>query len=76
MSDLSAICTGYTPETDEAGQEKWPRGDEKVWKAAIRGVDKGEQLMTLGLSSVGWWVLWGWNPYPVLDLHPWGQLKR
>ena len=33
--------TGYKPETDEKGQEKWPRGDEKVWKDGLRGVDKG-----------------------------------
>ncbi|KAI0078412.1 glycosyltransferase family 35 protein [Panus rudis PR-1116 ss-1] len=32
--------TGYTPETDEKGREKWPRGDEQTWKAGLRGVDK------------------------------------
>ncbi|KAH8077380.1 glycogen phosphorylase [Cristinia sonorae] len=32
--------TGYTPDTDEKGKEKWPRGDEKVWKDGLRGVDK------------------------------------
>ncbi|KAF9010316.1 glycogen phosphorylase [Hymenopellis radicata] len=31
--------TGYLPETDEAGKEKWPRGDEATWKANTRGVD-------------------------------------
>ncbi|GBE87017.1 Glycogen phosphorylase [Sparassis crispa] len=31
--------TNFLPETDETGKEKWPRGDETVWKAAIRGVD-------------------------------------
>ena len=30
--------TGYAPEVDERGQEKWPRGDEKAWKDAFRGV--------------------------------------
>ncbi|KAF8903189.1 glycogen phosphorylase [Mucidula mucida] len=29
----------YLPETDEAGKEKWPRGDETTWKANTRGVD-------------------------------------
>ncbi|CCL98823.1 uncharacterized protein FIBRA_00828 [Fibroporia radiculosa] len=31
--------TGYTPETDEEGKEKWPKGDEKVWRTALRGLD-------------------------------------
>ncbi|KAF4568506.1 Non-essential glycogen phosphorylase [Pleurotus pulmonarius] len=31
--------TGYTPETDASGKEKWPRGDETVWKTNMRGVD-------------------------------------
>ncbi|OBZ74400.1 Glycogen phosphorylase [Grifola frondosa] len=31
--------TGYTPETDETGKEKWPRGNEKVWKDGIPGLD-------------------------------------
>ncbi|KAH9001920.1 glycosyltransferase family 35 protein [Lactarius hatsudake] len=26
------------PEVDEKGQEKWPRGDEKSWKAALRDI--------------------------------------
>ncbi|QRW23132.1 starch phosphorylase [Rhizoctonia solani] len=30
-------ATGYIPAT-EGGKEVWPRGDEKVWKAGIRGV--------------------------------------
>ena len=36
---------GYIPETDEKGHEKWPRGEEKVWKAGLRGVDKGMCLL-------------------------------
>ncbi|KAH6873979.1 glycogen phosphorylase [Coprinopsis sp. MPI-PUGE-AT-0042] len=32
--------TGYLPETDASGKEKWPRGDEKVWKEGIRGYVK------------------------------------
>ncbi|KAJ7024442.1 hypothetical protein C8F04DRAFT_908672, partial [Mycena alexandri] len=27
----------YLPETDASGKEKWPRGDEKVWKECMRG---------------------------------------
>ncbi|KAL4248795.1 Alpha-1,4 glucan phosphorylase [Abortiporus biennis] len=34
--------TGFTPETDEKGHEKWPRGDEKTWKDNLRGVDQSE----------------------------------
>ncbi|KAH8986590.1 glycosyltransferase family 35 protein [Lactarius akahatsu] len=30
--------TGDFPEVDEKGQEKWPRGDEKSWKAALRDI--------------------------------------
>ena len=32
---------GYLPETDSLGKEKWPRGDEKAWKNAMRGLDTG-----------------------------------
>ncbi|KAK7460678.1 Non-essential glycogen phosphorylase [Stygiomarasmius scandens] len=32
--------TGYLPEVDESGKEKWPRGDEKTWKEAMRALDK------------------------------------
>ncbi|KAF9447389.1 glycosyltransferase family 35 protein [Macrolepiota fuliginosa MF-IS2] len=32
--------TGYLPETDASGKEKWPKGEEKVWKAGMRGLDK------------------------------------
>ncbi|THU89625.1 glycogen phosphorylase [Dendrothele bispora CBS 962.96] len=31
--------TGYLPEVDESGKEKWPRGEEKVWKEAMRNLD-------------------------------------
>jgi starch phosphorylase len=33
---------GDFPEVDEKGQEKWPKGDEKTWKAALRGITTGE----------------------------------
>ena len=33
---------GYTAETDATGKEKWPVGDEKVWKEGIPGVTAGE----------------------------------
>jgi len=32
---------GYFAEVDESGKEKWPRGEEKVWKAGLRVADKG-----------------------------------
>ncbi|TBU29677.1 glycogen phosphorylase [Dichomitus squalens] len=32
--------TGFTPETDASGKEKWPIGDEKVWKEGIPGLTK------------------------------------
>ncbi|KAJ7199601.1 glycogen phosphorylase, partial [Mycena pura] len=31
--------TGYLPETDASGKEQWPRGEESVWKDAMRDVD-------------------------------------
>ncbi|PFH49284.1 glycosyltransferase family 35 protein [Amanita thiersii Skay4041] len=31
--------TGYLPETDASGKEKWPRGEEDVWKAGMRTLD-------------------------------------
>ena len=34
------LSAGYFPETDEQGNEKWPRGDKKVWEAGTRGLDK------------------------------------
>jgi hypothetical protein len=33
---------GYFAEVDESGKEKWPRGDEKVWKDGLRAPDKGK----------------------------------
>ncbi|KIY66143.1 glycosyltransferase family 35 protein [Cylindrobasidium torrendii FP15055 ss-10] len=38
--------TGYLPDTDESGKEKWPRGDEKTWKDAIRGPDTDTTSIT------------------------------
>lgn len=35
---------GYLPETDASGKEKWPKGEEKVWKAGMRSLDKGMQF--------------------------------
>jgi starch phosphorylase len=35
-------CAGYVPHT-EGGKEVWPRGDEKVWKAGIRGVSQTKE---------------------------------
>ncbi|KAJ6472722.1 hypothetical protein C8R47DRAFT_1324630 [Mycena vitilis] len=38
--------TGYLPETDAAGKEKWPRGEERVWKEAMRDVDTDVSSIT------------------------------
>ncbi|KAF8220492.1 phosphorylase-domain-containing protein [Tricholoma matsutake] len=38
--------TGYLPETDASGKEKWPKGDEKVWKAGMRSVDEDVASIT------------------------------
>lgn len=32
---------GYLPEVDASGKEKWPKGEEKVWKSGMRGLDTG-----------------------------------
>jgi hypothetical protein len=37
-----SFCAGFIPETDESGKEKWPKGEEKVWRAGMRSVDKSE----------------------------------
>lgn len=37
-SDIPPI--GYTPEKDAAGKDKWPLGEEKVWKNGMRAVDE------------------------------------
>ncbi|TFK66865.1 glycogen phosphorylase [Pluteus cervinus] len=38
--------TGYLPDTDEAGEAKWPRGEEKIWRAGTRGVDSDVPSIT------------------------------
>lgn len=43
--------TGYTPEVDAQGKEKWPRGDEKVWKDGMRGVDKDVPSITKSIVN-------------------------
>jgi len=43
--------TGYLPEVDETGKEKWPRGDEKVWKAGIRGLDTDVPSITKSIVN-------------------------
>jgi starch phosphorylase len=37
--------SGYTPEKDSQGKEKWPIGDEAVWKDGLRDVDAGERAL-------------------------------
>lgn len=38
--------TGYFPETDASGKEKWPRGDEKTWKDGLRRLDSDVPSIT------------------------------
>ncbi|KAF8200227.1 glycogen phosphorylase [Pholiota molesta] len=38
--------TGYLPEKDASGKDKWPRGDEKTWKDGQKTVDKDVQDVT------------------------------
>ncbi|GLB44296.1 putative phosphorylase is an important allosteric enzyme in carbohydrate metabolism [Lyophyllum shimeji] len=38
--------TGYLPERDASGKEKWPRGDEKIWKSSMRSVDTDVESIT------------------------------
>ncbi|KAF9646897.1 glycogen phosphorylase [Thelephora ganbajun] len=38
--------TGYFPEVDESGKEKWPRGDESVWKEGLRSADEDVSSIT------------------------------
>ncbi|KAF5343898.1 hypothetical protein D9758_012112 [Tetrapyrgos nigripes] len=43
--------TGYLPELDESGKPKWPRGDEKAWKEAMRDVDTDTPSITRSIVS-------------------------
>jgi hypothetical protein len=36
------VATGYLPEKDASGKDKWPRGEEKVWREGMRTIDRGE----------------------------------
>ncbi|KAH0834128.1 glycogen phosphorylase [Lanmaoa asiatica] len=38
--------TGYLPEVDDSGKEKWPRGEEEVWKDGYRHLDTDVQSIT------------------------------
>ncbi|KAF9007192.1 glycogen phosphorylase [Cyathus striatus] len=43
--------TGYLPDTDASGKEKWPRGEEKVWKDGTRGLDKDIPSITKSIVN-------------------------
>ncbi|KAH7882736.1 glycogen phosphorylase [Phlebopus sp. FC_14] len=45
---LTGVATG---QRDADGHERWPRGDEKVWKAGIRGVDKDVPSITKSIVN-------------------------
>ncbi|KAF8439940.1 glycosyltransferase family 35 protein [Boletus edulis BED1] len=38
--------TGYLPEKDDSGKEKWPKGEEQVWKDGYRGLDTDVRSIT------------------------------
>lgn len=46
LTDINHIercfVSGYLPEKDDSGKEKWPRGEEEVWKDGYRKLDTGE----------------------------------
>ena len=65
---MVALSAGYTPETDEKGKERWPRGDEKAWKAGLRGVDKGTFLVSPFMLDCYWGFDKG-NDCHVLYMH-------
>ncbi|KAJ7576033.1 glycogen phosphorylase [Mycena floridula] len=43
--------TGYLPETDASGHEKWPRGEETVWKDGSRGIDDDVPKITKSIVN-------------------------
>ncbi|KAH7922471.1 glycosyltransferase family 35 protein [Leucogyrophana mollusca] len=43
--------TGYLPEKDNEGKEKWPRGEEKVWKDGLRSLDTGVPSITKSIVN-------------------------
>ncbi|KAF9555972.1 glycogen phosphorylase [Agrocybe pediades] len=43
--------TGYTPEKDASGRDKWPRGEEKVWKESMRTLDKDVNDVTKSMVT-------------------------
>ncbi|KAG1751749.1 hypothetical protein EDB19DRAFT_1198501 [Suillus lakei] len=43
--------TGYFPEKDSEGKEKWPRGEEKVWKDGMRSLDTGVPSITKSIVN-------------------------
>ena len=42
LSYFIVVATGYLPEKDASGKDKWPRGEEKVWREGMRTIDRGE----------------------------------
>lgn len=43
--------TGYLPEKDSEGKERWPRGEEKVWKDGLRNLDTGVPSITKSIVN-------------------------
>ncbi|KAI0053516.1 glycosyltransferase family 35 protein [Auriscalpium vulgare] len=43
--------TGDFPEVDEKGEEKWPKGDEKTWRDAMRGIHADKPSVTKSIVN-------------------------
>ncbi|KAG6910455.1 hypothetical protein DXG01_010380 [Tephrocybe rancida] len=43
--------TGYLPEKDASGKEKWPRGEEEIWKSGMRGLDTDVEHITKSIVN-------------------------
>ena len=50
LSYFIVVATGYLPEKDASGKDKWPRGEEKVWREGMRTIDRGEFTTSFLLS--------------------------
>ncbi|KAL0564837.1 Non-essential glycogen phosphorylase [Marasmius crinis-equi] len=59
--------TGYLPETDASGKEKWPRGEEEVWKSGLRGVDGVNEYQAEG-SVLNWGLVDDFGAYQAASL--------
>lgn len=64
--------TGYIPDVDEKGEEKWPRGDETTWKAGLKGVDSSAYLYFFSVVPI-LFVGWSGSPCSAKPLVPFSR---